>query len=205
MQNRVRLGILGLPSSGVVGIASVLPPGVFINPTVDPAGFAQASGMVGLGNMIGIVSLVLLLVGVQPLYSILVDGSAGRWAFAGMILTILGVGLFLPFAGIFAFVAPIAGRAYLNGDTNAIKIIADSVAVSNPSAFLFAGLAGLFSVIGSILFGIAIWAESTTAQMVRRSIFPGNSPFFSLRPVLQLHPRTSRWGATSDKWRMDSC
>src|SRR2546427_3583507 len=156
MQKRVRLGILALPSSGVAGIVSVLPPGVFINPAVDPLGFAQASGMVGLGNMIGIVSLVLLLVGVQPLYSILVDGSAGRWAFAGMILTILGVGLFLPFAGIFAFVAPIAGRAYLNGDTNAIKIIADSVAVSNPTAFLFAGLAGLFSVICSILFGIAV-------------------------------------------------
>jgi len=113
--------------------------------------------MVGLGNMIGIVSLVLLLVGMQSLYSILADGSAGRWAFAGMILTIVGVGLFLPFAGNFAFVAPIAGRAYLNGDANAIKIIADSVAVSNPFAFLFAGLAEVLSVIGSILFGIAIW------------------------------------------------
>src|SRR2546428_12754289 len=78
MQNRVRLGILALPSSGTVGIVSVLPPGVFINPAVDPAGFAQASGMVGLGNMIGMVSLVLLLVGVQSLYSILVEGSAGR-------------------------------------------------------------------------------------------------------------------------------
>jgi len=54
-------------------------------------------------------------------------------------------------------VAPIAGRAYLNGDANAIKIIADSVAVSNPFAFLFAGLAEVLSVIGSILFGIAIW------------------------------------------------
>src|SRR3989442_13027122 len=115
MQNRVRLGILALPSSGVVGIASVLPPGVFNNPAVDPVGFAQASGMVGLGNMIGIVSLVLLLVGVQSLYSILVDGSAGRWAFAGMILTIVGVGLFLPFAGIFAFVAAMAGEAFSTG------------------------------------------------------------------------------------------
>ena len=157
MQNRVRLGILALPSSGTVGIVSVLPPGVFINPAVDPAGFARASSTVGLGNMIGIVSLVLLLIGVQSLYSILVEGSAGRWALSGMILTIVGVGLFLPFAGIFAFVAPIAGRAYLDGDANAIKIVADSVAVSNSSAFLFAGLAEVLSVIGSILFGIAIW------------------------------------------------
>src|SRR2546425_2375860 len=165
MQNRVRLGILALPISGAIGIVSVLPPGVFIDPAVDPAGFAQASSTIGLGNMIGIVSLVLLLVGAQSLYSILVDGSAGRWAFAGMILTIVGVGLFLPFAGIFAFVAPMAGRAYLNGDANAIKIIADSVAVSNSYAFLFAGLAGLFSVIGSILFGIAILRSETQPKI----------------------------------------
>src|SRR5437879_8162554 len=115
MQNRVRLGILALPSSGFLGIVSVLPPGVFINPAADPLGFAQASGMVGLGNMIGIVSLVLLLVGVQSIYSILVDGSSGGWAFAVMILSIVGVGLFLPFAGIFAFLAPMAGRCSLSG------------------------------------------------------------------------------------------
>ena len=185
MQNRVRLGILALPSSGTVGIVSVLPPGVFINPAVDPAGFARASSTVGLGNMIGIVSLVLLLIGVQSLYSILVEGSAGRWALSGMILTIVGVGLFLPFAGIFAFVAPIAGRAYLKGDANAIKIIADSVAVSNSSAFLFAGLAGLFSVIGSILFGIAIWKSQRLPKWSGVPFFLAillsflSAPFFS--------------------------
>ena len=185
MQNRVRLGILALPSSGVLGIVSVLPPGVFINPAADPLGFAQASGMVGLGNMIGIVSLVLLLVGVQSLYSILTDGSAGRWAFAGMILTIVGVGLFLPFAGIFAFATPIAGRAYLNGDASAIKIIAESVAVSNSSAILFAGLAALFSVIGSILFGIAIWQSQQLPKLSGVPFFLAillsflSAPFFS--------------------------
>ncbi len=157
MQNRVRLGILALPASGLLGIISVLPPGVFINPAVDPQGFAQASNTNGLGNMIGIVSLVLLLVGVQSLYLLLADTPADRWAFAGMILTIVGLGLFLPFAGIFAFAAPVAGRFYLNGDKSAVGVIAESVAMSNPSAFLFVGLAGLFSVVGSIFFGIAIW------------------------------------------------
>ncbi len=185
MQNRVRLGILAIPSSGVLGIVSVLPPGVFINPAVDPVGFARASSMVGLGNMIGIVSLVLLLVGVQSLYSTLADGSAGKWAFAGMMLTLAGVGLFLPFAGIFAFAAPIAGRAYLNGDASAIKIISDSVAVSNSSAFLCAGLAGLFSVIGSILFGIAIWQSQRLPKWSGVPFFLAillsflSAPFFS--------------------------
>src|SRR5207245_11210137 len=129
--------------------------------------------------------LVLFLVRVHSLCSILADGSSGRWAFAGMILTIVGVGLFLPFAGIFAFVAPMAGRAYLNGDASAIKIIADSVAVSNPSAFLFAGLAGLFSVIGSILFGIAMWHRQRLSKWSGVPFFLAillaflSAPFFS--------------------------
>ncbi len=135
----------------------MLLPGVFINPAVDPQGFAQASGTNSLGNMLGIVSLVLLLVGVQALYSLLVGTSADRWALAGMILTLVGVGLFLPFAGVFAFAGPVAGGFYLNGDKAAVRVIADSVAVSNLSAFLFAGVAGLLSVIGSIFFGIGIW------------------------------------------------
>jgi len=185
MQNRVRFGILALPISGLVGIVSVLPSGVFIDPSVDPQGFAQASGTNALGNMIGIASLVLLLVGVQSLYSILAYGSASRLAFAGMILTFIGVGLFLPFAGIFAFVAPIAGRAYLEGDTSAIRIITGSVSASNPSALLFAGMSGLFSVTGSILFATAIW-QST--RLPKWSGFPYSlaillsflsAPFFS--------------------------
>src|SRR5207245_2847829 len=111
MQNRVRLGILALPSSGVLGIVSVLPPGVFINPAPDPLGFAQASGRVGCALL-------------------------SYW--------------FDPFRD-------------------------------------------------------CDMAKSTTAKIARRSVFPGNSPFFSLRPVLQLHPRISWWGATSDQWRMDRC
>lgn len=157
MQRRIRIGILALPASGLLGTISVLPPGVFINPSVDPEGFAQASGTNGLGNMIGIVSLVLLLVGVQALYSLLAGTSADKWALAGMITTFLGVGLFLPFAGIFAFATPVAGRLYLNGDKAAISVIASSVAVSNPYALLFASTSALLSMSGSIFFGIAIW------------------------------------------------
>ncbi len=164
MQNRIRLGMLALPASGLLGTISVLLPGVFINPAVDPQGFAQASGTNSLGNMLGIVSLVLLLVGVQALYSLLVGTSADIWALAGMILTLIGVGLFLPFAGIFAFAGPAAGRLYLNGDKTAVGVIANSVAVSNFSALLFAGVAGLLSVIGSISFGIAIWQSRRLPQ-----------------------------------------
>ena len=127
MQNRIRTGILALPASGLLATISVFPPGVFINPAVDPEGFAQASGTNGLGNMIGIVSLVLLLVGVQALYSFLVDTSAERWAFAGMITTFVGMGLFLPFA-----VSSPSRHPLLEGSTSTVTrpLSASSLALS---------------------------------------------------------------------------
>ena len=77
MQDRISLGVFALPCSGLLGLISVLLPGVFINPSVDPEGFARASASIGVGNMLGIVSLVLWLVGIQSLYSFL-GGDAGR-------------------------------------------------------------------------------------------------------------------------------
>src|SRR5712664_1325015 len=157
MQSWVRLGMFGLPCSGLLGTISVLLPGVFIDPSVDPRGFAEASGSIGLGNMLGIVALVSWLVGIQALYSFLAAMSVDRWALVALILSFAGIGLFLPLAGIMAFAAPVAGRAYLNGDKNAISLIADSISFSNHSALLFGGLSVLLFIVGSIIFGIVIW------------------------------------------------
>src|SRR2546427_8925147 len=125
MQSWFRLGVFALPCSGLLGTISVLLPGVFINPSVDPEGFAQASGSIGAGNMLGIVALVLWLVGIQALYSFLAGVSVGRWAVVALIFFFFGIGFFLPFAGIFAFAAPRSGRAYLKATKNAITLTTD--------------------------------------------------------------------------------
>ncbi len=157
MQSSARLGIFSLPCSGILGTISVLLPGVFINPSTDPQGFARASSSIGLGNLLGIVSLVLWLVGIQALYSFLVGLSISRWALVALIFSFAGIGLFLPLAGILAFAAPVAGRAYLNGDTDAVGLVAGSISMSNGSALLFGGLSVLLFVAGSIIFGLVIW------------------------------------------------
>src|SRR2546428_1273681 len=69
MKDRVRLGIWALPLSGLLSTIAALVPGIGIDPTVDPEGFARASSNIGLGNMLGIPSSALLLIG------ILADGS----------------------------------------------------------------------------------------------------------------------------------
>jgi len=157
MQSWVRLGMFALPCSGLLGTISILLPGVFIDPSVDPRGFAEASGSIGLGNMLGIVALVLWLVGIQALYSFLAGMSVGRWALVALIFSFAGIGFFLPLAGILAFAAPVSGRAYLNGDKNAVSVITDSIALSNPAALLFGGLSVLLFIVGSIIFGLVIW------------------------------------------------
>src|SRR5256886_16035511 len=113
MQSWIRLGMFALPCSGLLGTISILLPGVFIDPSVDPRGFAEASGSIGLGNMLGIVALVLWLVGIQALYSFLAGMSVGRGGPVALIFSFSGVGVFPSFAGIFAFAAPLSGRAYL--------------------------------------------------------------------------------------------
>jgi hypothetical protein len=107
--------------------------------------------------MLGIVALVLWLVGIHALYSFLAEMSVGRWGLVALTFSIAGIGFFLPLAGILAFAAPVAGRAYLNGDKNAIGLITGSIALSNPSALLFGGLSVLLFVVGSIIFGLVIW------------------------------------------------
>jgi len=155
--NRVRIGALAFPISGLIAAVAALVPGIGINPAVDPAGFAQAADFVGAANLVGIVSLVFLLFGFQALHSFLERDSVDRVAFAGMILSVIGVGLFLPFLGIIAIAAPIAGRLYLNGQVQAVSIISDSTSISNPAAFALGGISVLSSILGSILFSFAIW------------------------------------------------
>src|SRR3989442_4779752 len=103
MQSWFRLGVFALPCSGLLGTISVLLPGVFINPSVDPEGFAQASGSIGIGNMIGIVALVLWLVGIQALYAFLAGMSVGRRAPVAFTFSSVRVRVFRSLTRILAF------------------------------------------------------------------------------------------------------
>ena len=156
-RNRTRIGALGFPISCFVAASAALVPGIGVNPAVDPAGFAQAANYVGLANLVGIVSLVFLLFSFQALHAFLERNSIDRWAFAGMVLSVIGLCAFFSFLGIFAFAGPVAGKFYLGGDLKAVSIISESTGISNPAALAFGGVSVLSSVLGAILFSVAIW------------------------------------------------
>lgn len=154
---RIRIGVLTFPVFAVVALIGALTPGIGIDPATDPAGFAQTANIVGVVNLAGIVALAVQLYGFQALYAFLADASDNRWAFAGMVLSTLGAALFLPFLGIIAIAGPVAGRAYLSGQSQAIKIISDATSISNPIVFFVGDTSLLLVVLGSILFSLAIW------------------------------------------------
>ena len=155
--NRVRLGVLAFPISGIIAAVSALFPGIGINPAVNPAGFAQAANYVGLANLVGIVSLIFLMFGFIALQTFLERSSVDRWAFAGMLISMIGLGLFLPFFGVIAFAGPVAGRFYLNGQVQSVSIISEATGITNPAALVFGGVSVLSSVLGSMFFSVAVW------------------------------------------------
>jgi hypothetical protein len=157
MRDRFRQGILALPVAGLLATVSGLIPGAWTDPSVDPSGFAKASANVALANMIGIPIAILLPIGTLALYLFMAGTAADRLTLSALLLLFAGLGLFMPFAGIFAFAAPVLGRDYLNGDTNAINVITESTRVSNPSALVFGATGVFLLVISSILVAIAIW------------------------------------------------
>src|SRR2546422_4352140 len=123
ISSKIRFPVLAFPIAGLVAAVTALTPGIGISPEHDPAGFARAANLVGLANLAGLIAFVLLLFGFEALYGFLADSSAGRWALAGMMFSVAGAALFASFLGILAFVAPIAGRMYLNGQMQAIGVI----------------------------------------------------------------------------------
>src|SRR5947209_3191074 len=188
MKDRVRLGIWALPLSGLLSTIAALIPGIGIDPTVDPEGFARASSNIGLSNMLGIPSAALLLVGILALYLFLAGTPVDRPAFAGLLLILTGTTFFLPFIGIYAFTGPVLGRRYLGGDKTAVTIISESTSITNPTALVFGGTAVFLLVLGAILLGAAIWRSRTLPKLpgplLAFGITLSADPLFYYQPIV---------------------
>ncbi len=155
----LHVGILAIPVSGLIFSLASFGPGVLINPASDPEGFARAAvtPAYAAANLAGLVGVVVFFFGFQAFREYMSDTPVRRWAFLGMVSSTAGMGLYLPFLGIFTFAGPAAARLYLSGDQQAIAVVVDSVRPSNPTALIFGGLSILLFVAGSIIFTGCIW------------------------------------------------
>ena len=123
LRNRFSLSMLVF--AGLLAVAGLLLRGPFGNPTVNPSGFAQ--GVVASKFMIAwiiiMVGAIVRTYSLVVLYALLAPTRLHRLAFWALLLSFLDEGLFIGLTGILAFVAPVAGNAYLQGDTHMLDIL----------------------------------------------------------------------------------
>lgn len=111
-----------------------------------------------LSMMLVGVSLALFILGVFALYAHLSQTKQEKIAFAGLIVTVGLLALFLPMTGFAAFVVPAVGALIKQGHTEMVAVMAETFKEPFLPIQFFAGI---FWNIGNILLGIAIWRSGT--------------------------------------------
>lgn len=155
--SRIRMGALCLLASGVLTVVGLLLRGPILDPLTHPEAFVRAAISTRhiLAWTLLLPSLVIQIYGFLGLYAFMAHTRQDRLAWAGAALSVAGNGLFLPFTGVIAFVTPVVGRLYLKGDPSVMAIAIDGLTGDFAMPFMMAS--ALFLLLGSILFGIAIW------------------------------------------------
>lgn len=183
----VRLGILALPVSGVLGLVALLSRYGTPNPSVDPRAAARAASSLSyfvtqfVGNVLG---LTLLIFGILALTVYLANTRARRFAIVAMIFSILGVAPVLSALGVTTYALPVLGKAYLNGQQDVLPII-DGI-FNNPLRIIF-DFVFVFYAAGFILFGVAIWRSGVLRKPAAISLglhAPLVSSFIKPQPTL---------------------
>jgi len=153
----IRLGALCLLASGVLSAVGLALRGPIINQAVDPQAFSTAavSARHAAAWSLLLPSLCIQLFGFMALWAV-VRGSRleglGLWQ---MVLSILGNALFLPFAGIIAFISPPIGQLYLGGTPAAMNVMNAGLAGGFATPFFI--LSAVLLLVGAILTGILLW------------------------------------------------
>lgn len=155
--SRIRWGILCLLASGVFSAVGLALRGPVVLPTENPGLWAEVAQIAthDLAWAILLPSLTLQLFGFIALYAYVKDSAQDRIAFWGMVLSIAGNGLFMPFTGILAFVDPVVARFYQAGSAEILAIATAGVEAPFSGALLAAS--GIILLAGSVLITILLW------------------------------------------------
>lgn len=111
-----------------------------------------------LGMMLVGISLALFILGVFALYAHLSQTKQERVAFAGLIVTVGFLGMFLPIIGFAAYVVPAIGSLVEQGHVEMVAVMEQTFREPFTVVPFFAGI--LWNI-GNILMGIAIWRSGT--------------------------------------------
>jgi len=153
----LRLGAFALIVSSMLTLGGLLLRGPLMITVSDAEAFARAA--VSQNNLIAEMflplSLVVQLFGFLGIYVYLERPGNRKAVYWGMVLSIFGNGLFLPFAGVFAFAMPIIGKLYLAGNYAVIHVAELTLGPGPGLFYLIASALALTA--GGVLFASAIW------------------------------------------------
>jgi hypothetical protein len=109
-----------------------------------------------LGSILG---AILAVFGAIALGAYLASSRSGRLGLLAMVLSVAGHCLVLTIFGFSTIISPVIGRLYLAGQPGTMKV---NEAIFSSPAFIFLVVPGLLLyVVGTILFGGAIWRSGT--------------------------------------------
>jgi hypothetical protein len=157
---RVSLGAIALILAGL----TLLPQGILtVNvPTAPEQNFEFASGANSFSYRFSLalvgISMALFILGIFALYAHLSQTRQEKVAFAGLLVTVGFLALFLPIIGFAAFVVPAIGALIKQGH---MEMLAVMDATFKEPFLPIQFFAGILWNIGNILLGIAIWRSGT--------------------------------------------
>ena len=153
---KIRWGAFALILSALMTVGGLYLRGPLIIDTSDALAFAES--VASPNNLIAEtflpLSLVIQLFGFLGIYAYLKKPESAKSSFWGMVFSILGNGLFIPFAGTFAFAIPVVGKLYLEGNTDVIAVAEQTLGPGIAFAYLIASAFAL--TIGAVLFAVAM-------------------------------------------------
>jgi hypothetical protein len=158
--NWIRAGLLALPIYGLLTLWATFTHEPDRQNQVEAyARYISTSTYVTQHLLGSILGTILAIFGVIALGAYLANGRTGRLALLGMVLSVAGNCLILTIFGFSTLVSPVIGRLYLEGQPGAMEV---NEAILTSPAFIFVVFSGLLVfLVGSILFGVAIWRSGT--------------------------------------------
>lgn len=159
--NRISLGGIALIVAGIAVLAAiVLGLGSQSNPHTEQLQAVLEADTLAyrLGLALAPVYMAFFALGTIALYAYLSPTRQEKLAFAGMVVTVLFIALFLPIIGVAAYVFPAIGNLVRQGQTEMIAVMDAAFAnPAEPGFLIIPFFSGILWHIGPVLMGAAIW------------------------------------------------
>lgn len=156
---RIKAGMACFALAGPLSVIGLYMRGPIIDQRFAPDAWAagSATDSFALSWVFLLPNLIMQILGWIALWGAMRQSRFEGLAFWGMVLSIVGNGLFLPHTGVIAFVTPSLAELYLEGRTELVDVANQGLFGPLSLPFLIGSAFGLLA--GAICHGLLVWRE----------------------------------------------